>query len=113
VQKNLLLTDSPHMLRSTLVFRGSGFTVISYPIPLPAQWFGNRKALLVLREYVGLLSYALTDRFRLRFAAELQTPPADVMWKLTIGTVNCQRRVTHECWLIFCMLRHTIRWSGN
>lgn len=38
---------------------------------------------MTLREYLGLLSYALTDRFLLRSAAELQTPLADVMWKLT------------------------------
>ncbi|HEY9909846.1 MAG TPA: YdcF family protein [Thermosynechococcaceae cyanobacterium] len=83
VQKILLLTDAPHMLRSTLVFRSSGFTVVPHAISLPDQWSAGRQALLVLREYVGLLGYGVTDRFRQRSAAELQAPPAEVTWKLT------------------------------
>ena len=81
-QKILLLTDSPHMLRSLLMFRSSGFTVIPYPIPLPNQWSAGRQSRLVLREYLGLMTYFITDRFRQRSAAELQTPPADVTQKL-------------------------------
>ncbi len=82
VQKILLLTDSPHMLRSLLVFRGLGFTVIPYPIPLPDQWSSGRRSLVVLREYLGLLTYFVTDRFRQRSPAELQTPRSDVTQKL-------------------------------
>lgn len=82
IQKILLLTDAPHMLRSVLVFRGSGFTVIPYPIPLPAHWSAHRQSHLLLREYLGLLKYAVTDQFRQRSVAELQNPPEEVSRKL-------------------------------
>lgn len=82
VQKILLLTDSPHMLRSLLVFRSFGFTVIPYPIPLPDQWSAGRRSMLVLREYLGLLTYFVTGRFRQRSLADLLPPAADVTQKL-------------------------------
>ncbi|MFB2894431.1 YdcF family protein [Aerosakkonemataceae cyanobacterium BLCC-F50] len=82
VQKIILITDSPHIMRSMLVFRASGFDVIPYPIPLPNQWSALRKSQVLLREYLGLLKYSLTDRFRQRTVEELRTPPPDVTQKL-------------------------------
>ena len=88
VQKILLLTDAPHMLRSLLLFQASGFTVIPYPIPLPQWWSTHRQSQQVLREYLALLKYFFTDRFRQRSLAELQNPPAEVSRKLVEW--NCQ-----------------------
>lgn len=88
VQKILLVTDTPHMLRSLLVFQAAGFEVIPHPIPLPEHWSALGKSQSVLREYVGLLNYALTDRFRQRSVEELRHPRADVTYKLVDW--NCQ-----------------------
>jgi uncharacterized SAM-binding protein YcdF (DUF218 family) len=82
VQKIILLTDAPHMLRSLLVFQAAGFTVIPHPIPLPKWWSAYRQSQIVLREYLALLKYSLTERFRQRSVAELQNPPAEVSRKL-------------------------------
>lgn len=82
VQKILLITDSPHMMRSLLLFQASGFNVIPHPIPISNQWSANRKSQLLLREYLGLLKYYLTDRFRQRSIEELRNPPTDVTSKL-------------------------------
>lgn len=88
VQKIILLTDAPHMLRSQLVFQAAGFTVIPHPIPLPQWWPVTRQSQQVLREYLALVQYYLNDRFRQRSVAELQNPPAEVSRKLVEW--NCQ-----------------------
>ena len=88
VQKILLITDSPHMMRSVLVFRAMGFDVIPYPIPLADHWSATQKSRLLLREYLGLLEYSLTNRFRQRSVEELRNPPTDVTSKLV--NWNCQ-----------------------
>lgn len=59
----LLVTDSPHMLRSFLTFRSLGFTVIPHPNPLPPDLDGKNKAFLVFREYLGIVGYGLRGRF--------------------------------------------------
>lgn len=88
VQKILLVTDPPHMLRSVLSFRASGFTVIPHPSPLPSAWESQRSIPILLREYAGLAEYAMTNRFRQRSASELEHPPTDVTTKLK--TWNCK-----------------------
>lgn len=88
VQKIILITDSPHIMRSMLVFQASGFQVIPHPIPLSDHWSAPRKSILLLREYAGLVKYSLTDRFRQRTAEELRNPPTDVADKLVKW--NCQ-----------------------
>lgn len=71
VKRILLVTDTPHMLRSLLTFRSLGFTVISHPNPLP-DISKRRKGFLVYREYLGLVSYGILGRFSPREApAEL------------------------------------------
>ncbi|MBF2029436.1 MAG: YdcF family protein [Oscillatoriales cyanobacterium C42_A2020_001] len=82
VQTILLVTDLPHMLRSVLVFRSLGFSVTPHAIALPTQWSSGEQSLLLLREYVGLLHYAVTGRFKQKSPAELSNPPAEVKRKL-------------------------------
>ncbi|MGA9378639.1 MAG: YdcF family protein [Phormidium sp.] len=87
-QKILLITDTPHMMRSVLLFRSSEFDVIPHPIPLPDYWSTTRKSQLLLREYLGLLIYYVTERFQQRSVEELRNPPTDVTRKLVDW--NCQ-----------------------
>lgn len=63
VKRILLVTDSPHLLRSFLTFRSLGFEVIPHPSPLPANLSFPRKAFLVAREYLGIVSYGVRGRF--------------------------------------------------
>lgn len=63
VKRILLVTDSPHLLRSFLTFRSLGFEVIPHPSPLPADLPFTRKAFLVAREYLGIVTYSLRGRF--------------------------------------------------
>ena len=62
VQKILLITDSPHLLRSTLTFRGFGFRVIPIASSQIDTLPPTIKTRLVLREYLGLVSYGLLGR---------------------------------------------------
>ena len=83
VKKIILLTDPPHMLRSFLLFRSSGFTVIPHFSPLPDKWSSLQQISLIFREYMGLVQYALTGRFKQRSIAELKHPPAAILEKFT------------------------------
>ena len=83
VRKIILITDSPHMLRSFLLFRNVGFEVMPYFSPLPDQWNSLQQITVILREYVGLIQYALTGRFKQRSTAELEHPPSAILEKFT------------------------------
>lgn len=61
-QRIILVTDPPHMLRSLLTFNSLGFEVIPHLAPLPADLGERETAVLWLREYGGLMSYALLGR---------------------------------------------------
>lgn len=74
IKEIVLVTDPPHMLRSLLTFRGLGFTVIPHASPLPTNLAANTKALIVFREYVGLMSYGLKGRFLHRDSDKAQNP---------------------------------------
>lgn len=63
VRRIVLVTDPPHMLRSWLTFRSYGFAVVPYFSPIPTNLETRQKTLLVLREYVGLVTYGLKGRF--------------------------------------------------
>ncbi|AFZ18930.1 YdcF family protein [Allocoleopsis franciscana] len=63
VQRIILVTDEPHMLRSMLVFRANGFTVIPYTTPLPSYLGFKDETFLVFREYGGLIGYGLQGLF--------------------------------------------------
>jgi len=66
VRRIILVTDSPHMLRSVLTFRSFGFRVIPEPIPLPTDYPPIVASRTTIREYIGLIGYGLTGRFNLR-----------------------------------------------
>jgi uncharacterized SAM-binding protein YcdF (DUF218 family) len=66
IQRIILVTDPPHMLRSLLTFQSLGFETIPHPNPLPAALSIEKRGLLVFREYFGLLSYELKGRFSAR-----------------------------------------------
>lgn len=87
MRKILLVTDPPHMLRSFLVFRNLGFTVISHTSPMPSYLTSKQDARVLLREYLGLVGYTFQGRLNQR-DSEPKQPPAEVLEKLSVW--NCQ-----------------------
>lgn len=78
IQRILLVTDSPHLMRSWLTFRSLGFEVIPHASPLP-QMSERKTAFLVVRECFGFFTYGLLGRYQPRLvsaapAAELAAP---------------------------------------
>jgi uncharacterized SAM-binding protein YcdF (DUF218 family) len=63
VQKILLITDPPHMLRSLLTFRSFGFRVIPHPSAIPPSVDDGRLRFLLVREWIGLFGYGLRGRY--------------------------------------------------
>jgi len=63
VKQILLVTDSPHMLRSLLTFRHLGFEVIPHPSAIPPKLAPTKTAMLMFYEYMGLVSYGLHGEF--------------------------------------------------
>lgn len=63
LKKIVLITDTPHMLRAWLTFKGLGFTVMPHAEPLPANVGSRERSLLAIREYLGLVSYGVLGRF--------------------------------------------------
>lgn len=90
IQKILLVTDPAHMLRSFLVFRSFRFQVIPHFSPMIASPSLSEQLRMELREYLGLVEYALTGKFFLRNPASLDPPPSEVTHKLQ--NWNCQRQ---------------------
>ncbi|MBV8883028.1 MAG: YdcF family protein [Chroococcidiopsidaceae cyanobacterium CP_BM_RX_35] len=88
IRRILLITDLPHMLRSFLTFRSFGFTVIPHTSPLPPHWTFKQKSLVVFRECLGSLGYALWGRFQPRPDSEIKHPPALVLERLS--TWHCR-----------------------
>ncbi|MBW4518489.1 MAG: YdcF family protein [Scytolyngbya sp. HA4215-MV1] len=82
IQKILLITDPPHMLRSVLLFQSYGFKVVPHLSPLPPQFNPREHLLLILREYAALVQYAMTGQFKQRTVAELRQPSAEVIEKI-------------------------------
>ncbi len=74
IRRILLITDSAHMLRSLLVFRAYGFTVIPHTSPVPAHWNPKEKGILKLREYGGLVNYGLRGLLFPQRLSELKRP---------------------------------------
>lgn len=73
VRQILLVTDPPHMLRSVLTFRSFGFEVIPHPNPFPSDYQVRKQAFLIVREYLGLVSYGLLGRFAPRPAPPVES----------------------------------------
>jgi len=81
IQRMILITDPPHLLRSWLSFRSLGFEVVPHP---SAMMKSNQRdpyaqALTIYREYAGLVSYALRGRFwpRHPMTTLVANPPAE------------------------------------
>lgn len=70
IRQILLITDSPHMLRSFLTFRSLGFKVIPHTSPLPLYWTSTEEARFVVREYLGLVGYTFLGRFQQRLPSK-------------------------------------------
>ena len=62
INKIILVTDPPHMLRSLLTFRNVGFEVIPHKSP-PPHLTQTRKAMMMIYEYMGLVKYGLKGEF--------------------------------------------------
>ncbi len=75
VKRILLVTDTPHMLRSRLTFQKFGFTVIPAASSNPAFLTESDKARLVLREYAGLVTYSLMGRLSAPQATQIGLSP--------------------------------------
>ncbi len=73
VHQIILVTDTPHMLRSLLTFRSFGFDVTPKSVPVPSTLTSMQVSILAIREYLGLLSYSILGRFQPRTAPELQS----------------------------------------
>lgn len=82
VRTILLITDPPHMLRSFLTFKGLGFSVIPHPIVLPSEVKSTTRSFLALREYPGLISYALLGRLQPKSTDVLQNPPPELVQQM-------------------------------
>ncbi len=63
IKQIVLVTDSPHMLRSLLTFRSIGFDVISHTSQIPPELAPTKKAMLMFYEYMGLVGYGLQGHF--------------------------------------------------
>ncbi|MGJ3249346.1 MAG: YdcF family protein [Elainellaceae cyanobacterium] len=83
VRRVLLVTDSPHMLRSLLVFRSVGFEVIPHAIPQGGDLTFEPHMLSALREYAGLIGYWISGRFQPHSIEQLSRPPSAVIHKMT------------------------------
>ena len=83
VQRILLVTDSPHMLRSVLLFYSFGFIVIPHSSPLPSGWSSKAQMMRALREYSGLVKYAATNSFRRRSPTELEQTSKEALKKVS------------------------------
>ncbi|WOD39471.1 YdcF family protein [Nodosilinea sp. E11] len=78
VKRLILVTDPPHMARSLLTFRSLGFEVTPHPSPLPKHVNSQQQHFIVVREWVGLISYGMMGRYFSR-SVEAQTPRAQAI----------------------------------
>lgn len=63
IQKIILVTDSPHMMRSLLTFRSFGFNVIPHTTEIPKSLGISKRRFMVLREWAGLIGYGIRGRY--------------------------------------------------
>ncbi|HEY9668427.1 MAG TPA: YdcF family protein [Coleofasciculaceae cyanobacterium] len=74
IRRILLVTDEPHMLRSLLLYRANGFSVIPSPNPLPSDYGFKATAFLTLREYLGLIGYTMQGLFDPKRSPQIDEP---------------------------------------
>ncbi|PSB12930.1 YdcF family protein [filamentous cyanobacterium CCP1] len=63
VHQILLITDSPHMMRSMLTFRGFGFSITPVASSGLSELDRRKKTSTVLREWARLVGYGLLGRY--------------------------------------------------
>jgi uncharacterized SAM-binding protein YcdF (DUF218 family) len=63
IERILLVTDAPHLLRSLLTFQSFGFAVVPISSSSLKELNNETRTTMVLREYVGLVGYELMGRF--------------------------------------------------
>jgi uncharacterized SAM-binding protein YcdF (DUF218 family) len=95
IRRILLLTDELHMLRSLLVFRANGFTVIPHTTRLPPYFGFKATAFLTFREYMGLVSYGLQWRFHPQPSPKLNSPDVENI-RQQAEQYGQQRRLSEE-----------------
>ena len=78
VESIFLVTDAPHLLRSTLTFRALGFSVLPRVAPFPSEFPTLQRSFLALREYLGLISYALLGRLPEQTSKSLDQLPLEI-----------------------------------
>jgi len=88
IERILLVTDEPHMLRSFLTFRGFGFQVIPVSSVSSAVLDRSSRTKLVLREFMGLVSYSVLGRF----SVHPDSSVSSVAQETTIRQTNFQQR---------------------
>lgn len=89
VKSILLVTDEPHIWRSSLVFQSVGFNVVPHAVPLNSQPLTRLQRLqIAAREYVGVAAHALSGKHRQRSETALAAPPPEVRQK--IAQWNCK-----------------------
>lgn len=76
IETIILVTDPPHMWRSLLTFESFGFKVIPHFSPLSPGTNPIKERFLVVRESLGLLSYAIMGRY-----ASRDVPPPTVIYE--------------------------------
>lgn len=91
IQRILLLTDLPHMLRSQILFKSYGFNVIPHVIPLPLHWSTTKQLKVVLREYAALVHYQWNGYLRTRTKEEIVHPSEKVRDRL--NNWNCRLNI--------------------
>ena len=64
VKRVILVTDPPHMLRSSLVLRSVGFEVDHRMSPFPPSFSRYRRQVFAARETISFATYGLLGRFR-------------------------------------------------
>jgi uncharacterized SAM-binding protein YcdF (DUF218 family) len=80
----LLMTDSPHMVRSVWVFKGFGFKAIA-PYPVGSELkpsLSFDKISRLLREYAALIAYGFSGKYQPEPAAQKQESEAEAQRKL-------------------------------
>lgn len=63
VQRIVLISDPPHLLRSLLTFQSLGFEVMAQASPLPGSLSRPQDRFLIVREWVGLVAYGMMGRY--------------------------------------------------
>lgn len=74
IKRILLVTDPPHMWRALLNFSDEGFSVIPYTSPMPTNLGFLDQYILIVREYLFLISTHVTRLFYGQHPQELNSP---------------------------------------